>query len=234
VVVYENRKSNCLFEGNVDAFDESLLLYLRKDCFPDGGESNSWLDKLKRGLQPFIIQGSSHDVVVPGKANPNGSISLEAFSGTYNINDRVPQDPVISYLRTIGSSDLPPLNQQFYLRSYEGSFDSFIRTASQHSTATRKSGRLISFGTGLAAGAVLGVLYAPRSGRETREAILNSADEGKEYVKNRGREAKETVSQWVDRGKDVVGQQKEKISAAIDATRKAYDEAAGSQGTKKS
>src|SRR5258708_39325426 len=101
------------------------------------------------------------------------------------------------------------LNQQFYLRSYEGSFDSFIRTASQHSTANRKSGRLISFGAGLAAGAVLGVLYAPRSGRETREAVLNSADEGKEYLKSRRREARETVSQWVDRGKDIVGQQKE-------------------------
>jgi gas vesicle protein len=228
----ENRIA--FIEGNVDAFDESVLLYFRKDCFPDGGESNSWLDKLKRGLQPFIIQGSSHDVVVPGKANPNGSISLEGLSGTYNINDRVPEDSVIDYLRMIGSSDLSRLNQQFYLRSYQGSFDLFIRTASQHSTATRKSGRLISFGTGLAAGAVLGVLYAPRSGRETREAILNSADEGKEYVKNRGREAKETVSQWVDRSKDIVGQQKEKISAAIDATRQAYDEAAGRQGTKKS
>jgi hypothetical protein len=38
------------------------------------------------------------------------------------------------------------------------------------------------------------------------------------------------VSQWVDRGKDVVGQQKEKINAAIDATRQAYREA--SEGKK--
>ena len=83
------------------------------------------------------------------------------------------------------------------------------------------------FLAGLGFGALLGVLYAPRSGRETREAIKNTAQEGTEYLKNRGREARETVSQWVDRGKDMVGQKKEQISAAIDATRQAYREAAG-------
>jgi gas vesicle protein len=81
------------------------------------------------------------------------------------------------------------------------------------------------FLAGLGFGALLGVLYAPRSGRETREAIRNTAQEGGEYLKNRGREARETVSQWVDRGKDVVSQKKDQISAAIDATRQAYREA---------
>jgi gas vesicle protein len=83
------------------------------------------------------------------------------------------------------------------------------------------------FLAGLGFGALLGVLYAPRSGRETREAIKNTAQEGTEYLKNRGREARETVSQWVDRSKDMVSQKKEQISAAIDATRQAYREAAG-------
>jgi gas vesicle protein len=92
------------------------------------------------------------------------------------------------------------------------------------------SNSLLWFLAGLGFGALMGVLYAPRSGRETRDAIMNTAQEGGEYIKTRGREAKETVSQWVDRGKDVVGQQKEKISAAIDATRQAYREA--SEGKK--
>ncbi|HZS28935.1 MAG TPA: YtxH domain-containing protein [Candidatus Angelobacter sp.] len=83
------------------------------------------------------------------------------------------------------------------------------------------------FLAGLGFGALLGVLYAPRSGRETREAIKNSAQEGGEYLKTRGREARDTMNQWVDRGKDVVGQQKDKINAAIDASRQAYREAAG-------
>ncbi len=83
------------------------------------------------------------------------------------------------------------------------------------------------FLAGLGFGALLGVLYAPRSGRETREAIKNTAQEGSEYLKNRSRDARDAMNQWVDRGKDIVSQKKEQISAAIDATRQAYREAAG-------
>jgi gas vesicle protein len=92
------------------------------------------------------------------------------------------------------------------------------------------SNSLLWFLAGLGFGALMGVLYAPRSGRETRDALKNTAQEGGEYIKTRGREARDTMSLWVDRGKDVVGQQKEKISAAIDATRQAYREA--SEGKK--
>ena len=81
------------------------------------------------------------------------------------------------------------------------------------------------FLAGLGFGALLGVLYAPRSGRETREAIRNSAQEGKEYLKNRGREARDTMNQWVDRGKEVVSRQKEQFSQAADAARQAFREA---------
>jgi gas vesicle protein len=87
------------------------------------------------------------------------------------------------------------------------------------------SNSFLWFLAGLGFGALMGVLYAPRSGRETRDALMNTAQEGGEYIKTRGREAKETVSQWVDRGKDVVSQKKEQISSAIDATRQAYREA---------
>lgn len=86
---------------------------------------------------------------------------------------------------------------------------------------------LIWFLAGLGFGALVGVLYAPRSGRETREAIRNTALEGSDYIKNRGRDAKDTVSQWVERGKEVVNRQKEQFSSAIEAGRQAYREAAG-------
>jgi gas vesicle protein len=86
------------------------------------------------------------------------------------------------------------------------------------------------FLAGLGFGALLGVLYAPRSGRETREAIKSSAQEGREYVKNRGREARENMSQWVDRGKEVVTRKKDEIGSALDSARQAYREA--SEGKK--
>jgi gas vesicle protein len=89
------------------------------------------------------------------------------------------------------------------------------------------SNSFLWFLAGLGFGALVGVLYAPRAGRETRDAIKSSAGEGAEYLKNRSKDARETVNQWVDRSKDVVSQKKEQISSAIDATRQAYREATG-------
>ncbi len=87
------------------------------------------------------------------------------------------------------------------------------------------SSSFLWFLAGLGFGALVGVLYAPRSGRETRDAIKSSANEGAEYLKTRSRDARETVSQWVDRGKDVVNQKKDQLNSAIDASRQAYREA---------
>ena len=81
------------------------------------------------------------------------------------------------------------------------------------------------FLAGLGFGALLGVLYAPRSGRETREAIRSSAQEGRDYVKTRGREARDTMNDWVERGKEVVNRKKDELGSALDSARQAYREA---------
>jgi gas vesicle protein len=88
------------------------------------------------------------------------------------------------------------------------------------------------FLAGLGLGALVGVLYAPRSGRETRQAILDAAEDSREYITNRGREAREQVGQWTTRGKDVLNQQKEQFKAAYEAGRQAYREA--TEGSSKS
>lgn len=95
------------------------------------------------------------------------------------------------------------------------------------------SNNFMWFLAGLGFGALLGVLYAPRSGRETREAIINTASEGKDYLKKQSREAREAVGDWVDRGKDVINRQKEQFSSAFEAGRQAYREVTG-EGPKKS
>lgn len=89
------------------------------------------------------------------------------------------------------------------------------------------------FLAGLGLGALGGVLYAPRAGSETREALRARAEEGREYVKNRARDAKEQASQWADRGRDVVSTQKEQFRAAYEAGRQAYHEATTETGTGK-
>jgi len=81
------------------------------------------------------------------------------------------------------------------------------------------------FLAGLGLGAVVGVLYAPRSGSETREVLRARAEEGREFVRNQARVAREQATDWVDRGRDVVSAQKEQFRAAYEAGRQAYHEA---------
>lgn len=86
----------------------------------------------------------------------------------------------------------------------------------------REGNGFMWFLAGLGLGALVGVLYAPRSGRETRDQLMRSAEEGREWAAMRARDAREQANQWVERGKDVVRAQKEQIGSAIDAGRQAY------------
>jgi gas vesicle protein len=83
------------------------------------------------------------------------------------------------------------------------------------------------FVAGLGLGALVGILYAPKSGRETREQLMSGLDDGREYLTNRGRDASQQMRQWVDKGKDVVGRQRDQINSAFEAGRQAYREATG-------
>src|SRR5580700_2526099 len=62
------------------------------------------------------------------------------------------------------------------------------------------------FLAGLGLGALIGVLYAPKAGRETREELASSAREGTEYLKQRGREAADQENTYVDRSKAQVSE----------------------------
>jgi gas vesicle protein len=115
------------------------------------------------------------------------------------------------------------------------------------------------FVAGLGLGAVVGILFAPKSGRETREDLVATAKDGTEYVRVRAREVydqaghlvergkgqaveyvqrgKEVVdrgrAQWgdmVDRGKGFVNDQSVKVAAAVDAGRHAYQETTAGAG----
>jgi len=94
----------------------------------------------------------------------------------------------------------------------------------------REGSSFLWFLAGLGIGAVVGVLYAPRSGNETREALRARAEEGREYVRGRAREAREQASEWVDRGREVLNQQKDQFRAAYEAGRQAYQEVASKEG----
>ncbi|HVP42660.1 MAG TPA: YtxH domain-containing protein [Terriglobales bacterium] len=85
-----------------------------------------------------------------------------------------------------------------------------------------------SFGwflAGLGLGALLGVLYAPKSGEETRRQILDAAEESKDYVNTQARRAREQAAQWADKGREVLERQKQQFGSAVEAGRQAYREA---------
>lgn len=97
--------------------------------------------------------------------------------------------------------------------------------------ADRDGSGFLWFLAGLGLGAVVGVLYAPLAGSETRRAIREKAEVGSEYVRNRAREAREQAQEWADRGRDVLKQQKEQFRSAYEAGRQAYHETTGSESS---
>ena len=94
----------------------------------------------------------------------------------------------------------------------------------------RNGNSFLWFLAGVGIGAVAGVLYAPRSGDETREALRSKAEDGREFVRDRAKQAREQAANWADRGRDVLNQQKEQFRSAYEAGKQAYQEATTSEG----
>ena len=88
---------------------------------------------------------------------------------------------------------------------------------------------------GLGVGVGIGMLFAPKSGEETRKILKEKAGEGTEYVKQRSSEMKQTATEWVEKGKDALGRQKETISDAVSdavqAGKQAYRDAVEGSAT---
>jgi gas vesicle protein len=80
------------------------------------------------------------------------------------------------------------------------------------------------FLAGLGMGAILALLFAPQSGKETRDLIAQKATEGKDYVAGRSRELRQQAEELVDKGKERFAKEKERVSGAVDAARQAYRE----------
>ena len=87
-----------------------------------------------------------------------------------------------------------------------------------------KSYGLAWFLAGLGVGALVGILYAPKAGRETRDDIVSGAKEGTEYLRARTRQAAEEVSAIVDKGKEQVTEYVERGREAVDRGRAQWEE----------
>ncbi len=88
--------------------------------------------------------------------------------------------------------------------------------------------KLSYFFLGLGIGVAVGILFAPKSGEETRDIIRSKAGEGKDYLRRRSEDLRERAEDIVERGKSAVQKQKEQLNAAVDAGRQAYRESVSS------
>ena len=73
---------------------------------------------------------------------------------------------------------------------------------------------LLAFILGAVSGAALALLYAPASGRETRE-----------YLGDRAADARARAADAAAKGRDVITQGRETITTAIERGREAYQQA---------
>lgn len=91
------------------------------------------------------------------------------------------------------------------------------------------SGIILSFLLGGLTGAALAILFAPRSGRETRDLLGEKLREGrekghelKERVVSKGREIIEDAGEYTERARETVEKRKDRLAAAVEAGRQAY------------
>jgi gas vesicle protein len=73
------------------------------------------------------------------------------------------------------------------------------------------------FLVGLGIGALIGILFAPKSGQETREYLAGKAEEGKEYAQRKARELRERAEDLIERSKEIMAKQKDAMEAAKEA-----------------
>ncbi|MHB8123026.1 MAG: YtxH domain-containing protein [Desulfuromonadaceae bacterium] len=80
---------------------------------------------------------------------------------------------------------------------------------------------LVSFAAGAAIGAGLALLYAPKSGREMRENILDLTEDAVDKIKEYAKEAQEKIKNAVEDGKDAFVEKKTILASALEAGREA-------------
>lgn len=83
---------------------------------------------------------------------------------------------------------------------------------------------LLSFLLGGLTGAALALLYAPRSGRETREYLGDRLREGAERGRGLRDEAVSKGREVLDEAGEYLERRKERLAAAVEAGRHAYRE----------
>lgn len=96
------------------------------------------------------------------------------------------------------------------------------------------SGIILAFLMGGLTGAALAILFAPRSGKETRDLLGEKIRDGADRTRDlrerasvKGREILDDAAEYVDKQRETLERKKERLAAALDAGRQAYRDEKG-------
>jgi gas vesicle protein len=78
------------------------------------------------------------------------------------------------------------------------------------------------FLVGLGVGALMGVLFAPKSGEDTREYLSKRADDGRDFAQKKARELRDRADDLLERSKEVASRKRDSLTAAVEAGRDAF------------
>ena len=92
------------------------------------------------------------------------------------------------------------------------------------------SNKLPYFFLGLGIGVTAGLLFAPKSGEETRGFLKSKAAESTDYLRKRTEDIQNSAADLVERSKEAVQRQREQLAAAVEAGKKAYRDSVVSEG----
>lgn len=79
---------------------------------------------------------------------------------------------------------------------------------------------MLAFLLGAVSGAAVALLYAPATGRETRE-----------FLGDKAREGRERAAEVAERGRQIINQGRETVATAIERGREAYQQARARETT---
>lgn len=94
----------------------------------------------------------------------------------------------------------------------------------EQSGASEKSAvsRILYLLIGIALGTVGAVLFAPKSGAETREDMRQGARKATDYAQAKAQEIQERAGAAADEAKEAITAKRDQVIEAIDAGRKTY------------
>ena len=94
----------------------------------------------------------------------------------------------------------------------------------ENAKRSEQSSRVLAFLGGAVAGAIAGVLFAPKAGNETRRDLKGYARKTEKELIEKAKEARAALDDVIERGKHVLSEKRADVEAAVKAGKDAMKE----------